>query len=1593
MISAVNRRRLRFAIIAAVALVALIVVGLVTLPLVARRLVVWQLGVATGRPVSVDAVQLRVFRGYAAVRGVRVMDRDGAVLATLDRLEARVRPLSLFRGRLHLVDGTLDALTIRIVRIGPRAFNVSDLLARQTGGGGRIVVSAIDRFTVRKVAVLVEDRTLEPVRTWRVELEGDVQNASARAEAAAGAASLRATVAGAPLSVQVTDLRLAPLRLRAALTARDIDTSLAALALPPDSLVRVSRGTVSASATLDHDAATGSLIAADIRLAGLELQRYHTAFLTAPAVRVTVDDVRLRGATIEVGRAGVDGGSVTLADAQLGTSRRWTLDGVTLEALRLSSARDAPAGTAKGSASMAGARISLWAANVRLAPLELHATTIVRNVDLAVLRAYLPPALPALPERGLVNATLTVEHGARGTRLALDAGMDGIEVARPGHVVTAPAVRVIVDEVVLEAGGATVKRATVTSARLTLEERSVTPVRRWVVQNLAIEGKDLSSRPDAAEGIASLQATVAGASVSAWMTRVRLAPLALHVTANVRNADLHLLRLYLPPEAPVEFTRGTIDAAVDIDYSAADGTRVAGDATLAAMEARGRWQLSTLRATAPSVRVTIADARRRNETLSVGRVEVNGTGSLVDSRSAASRLDFNRLHVATEGLTWPVRTPARVEVGARFGDRGELDAKGTAQLTAPLPAVAWSADLALSFRRVDLTPLGVYVPIARGVGGRVRASVTATINSAPTLTARIRGDVAGGRFALAEGDRTLLALRRIDAKGLDVQWPERITIAEVRLREPYALVERDREGRVVLMDRFAGDASADASQAPPPADARRPLPPISIAQVIVERGKAQIVDASGGSPLRVDLPSVTLTAQDVTWPASSAPTRVAVDVGLEGGGSAKIEGTVTGEPHSVDLKITLAGADLTTLQPLLPFRAVIRGRLDTTLAVSGPLAPAPKLSVRGDSRIRSFAVADGTAPPLITVERMDVTGIGGVWPEQITVDRARIRRSWARLERDRQGGFPLRALFEYRTPRSAPPSVGPPSTGATAGAATGLLVRELVLEQQAATIIDAVPAPAATFDVAGASLTVQNLNWPAHTPMTAILSSPMPGGGRLTGSGTLDLEPFRLDARVKLDAVSIDPAQSYVPIEGVVAGQVTGELAVNLGLQPLTVKITGQTQLQRFRLNDGDRPVITVARVDVSGIDVDWPRRLGIESVRMRRPRLLVERDALGEIRLWRVAMPDWNRALAVPTAATAPRPGDATAAAPGAGSSPSDPPVIDIATFRLERASARFVDQSTTPTFAEELSDVELTASPLTSDPARRTRFTVTGHVGGGTVKAAGTAAMGERASVDVTVELRDYIVPRANPFLDLYTGWIATRGGLTLTGTYTLNGTRLETRQEVIVRDLDVEPVDTRDEVAHRVGLPFGLLLSVLKDSRGTVKLAIPVSGDLASRTFDFQDAVWGAVRALALRLVALPFSRIGSLFVSEDSKVEAVAITPVLFDPGTSRLASGMDAHLQKVAGFLRDAPAVTLELAPVFTQADADALKADEASESLRTLGEQRLATVRESLGRAGIAAGRLPGRVSRRPLIEAAGSSRVELNPRATEAPDRTPRGG
>jgi hypothetical protein len=74
-----------------------------------------------------------------------------------------------------------------------------------------------------------------------------------------------------------------------------------------------------------------------------------------------------------------------------------------------------------------------------------------------------------------------------------------------------------------------------------------------------------------------------------------------------------------------------------------------------------------------------------------------------------------------------------------------------------------------------------------------------------------------------------------------------------------------------------------------------------------------------------------------------------------------------------------------------------------------------------------------------------------------------------------------------------------------------------------------------------------------------------------------------------------------------------------------------------------------------------------------------------------------------------------------------------------------------------------------------------------------------------------------------------------------------------------------------------------------------------------------------------MALPVSWVGKIFYTEDARIETVRIWPVYFEAGTTRITRDFEQHAERLAGFLRDAPGVTLAMKPVHTVEDLVALK--------------------------------------------------------------------
>jgi hypothetical protein len=183
-----------------------------------------------------------------------------------------------------------------------------------------------------------------------------------------------------------------------------------------------------------------------------------------------------------------------------------------------------------------------------------------------------------------------------------------------------------------------------------------------------------------------------------------------------------------------------------------------------------------------------------------------------------------------------------------------------------------------------------------------------------------------------------------------------------------------------------------------------------------------------------------------------------------------------------------------------------------------------------------------------------------------------------------------------------------------------------------------------------------------------------------------------------------------------------------------------------------------------------------------------------------------------------------------------------------------------------------------------------------------------------------------------------------------YQIEGDRITAQHDLELKKLRVEKTGVSDDARQRIGIPLGLAVALLKDSRGDIDLTLPISGTLSDRTFNWGDAMWAAVKQVVAKVVLSPFRAIGRLFTGGDDSVEKLEINPVTFSPGSAVIAPSLEAQITKVADFLKQSPYIKVSLAPVVTATDAESLKGREVRRRLERLRrEQSLPDQESALG--------------------------------------------
>jgi len=378
----VTRRRLLVTVAVAVLATFMVAATAVwlALPSLARRVVVWQVEAQTGRRLTMDAFDLDVRGGRLRIAGLRLADREpGPPLAEFERLDVRFRPAALLRGHLHVEEIALAAPRVRIVRLSRGVLNISDLLDRPRKPSSGVSPLTLDRLALTGGAVLFEDRTLNPPRTWRADgLTIDAAALSTVSPEPRGSLRLAVTVAGAPLSVEASSVRLAPpMQGRARVTLQNVDATLANLYLPADTAVALDRAVIGAAFDAAIDAQGGVGLDGQAHIDNLVVRRrgVDTSLVTVPALTFALTSGKSPEGRL-LARVEVNG-RATVFDPRPGQSTRFEIDKLRLVADGLDATGRASARlTASLSSGMT--TVSRWASSSNVGALEVPGNVAIR---------------------------------------------------------------------------------------------------------------------------------------------------------------------------------------------------------------------------------------------------------------------------------------------------------------------------------------------------------------------------------------------------------------------------------------------------------------------------------------------------------------------------------------------------------------------------------------------------------------------------------------------------------------------------------------------------------------------------------------------------------------------------------------------------------------------------------------------------------------------------------------------------------------------------------------------------------------------------------------------------------------------------------------------------------------------------------------------------------------------------------------------------------------------------------------------------------------------------------------------------------------
>lgn len=364
-----------------------------------------------------------------------------------------------------------------------------------------------------------------------------------------------------------------------------------------------------------------------------------------------------------------------------------------------------------------------------------------------------------------------------------------------------------------------------------------------------------------------------------------------------------------------------------------------------------------------------------------------------------------------------------------------------------------------------------------------------------------------------------------------------------------------------------------------------------------------------------------------------------------------------------------------------------------------------------------------------------------------------------------------------------------------------------------------------------------------------------------------------------------------------------------------------------------DGSVLSAGRVSADSIQVTGGNQIAIGVFEWRDMVSYIQRESNGEWRPVRImdTLPFTGAKEEAPTA-------DKEVADAPAGR-------VRIEELRVTGDSAFILDDKTVkPPFKMHLTVTEGWAKNIDSgNPEQSSPINIKGRISKHsniTVKGS-LQPFASRPTLDLVNHVDGISLPQFTPYTVAALGYALDSGHLDADTTLKINQGVIDSENNLVIRGLEISPVDneSREKLDGSLAVSLDTALGMLRDKNNTIKLDLPVEGDIDSPDFDISDvintAVGTAIKQGSMTYLKLALQPYGALITIAELAGDAatkVRLQPVNFAAGEAVPATESDGYLEKVAGILKDRPEVNIKICGSAVEADRAALGGTVAAEA-------------------------------------------------------------